>query len=606
MQRRELVRTGLFGVAAAAAGAAHAAQDAAPAKKRLSENWDVVVVGAGFAGMCAALEAAERGAKTVLLEKMNRPDGATVYSSGWIAAVGSRFQKNHPEDSPKAFFEDMMRLSHQRSDPELIKVYAEESGAGIDWLADHGTPFYLWEGLPAPELSRCLISPGEGITGGSKLIRCLMAALEKKGVAIHYNTKAVSLVKDECFNVEGVSCITPEGRKDYLARGGVILTTGGYGANEAMVDKYIGPWASRLIVRGSPWITGENILMAEEVQALLVNMDQFYAGPITPTGHCNPSPLMHAGYGIQVNTKGKRFVPETWLQVPKAKAIAERTEDNRSFMLIGADADKNAQILTNTIKRFARLGFEVIKADTIEEAAKKAGVPEKNLVETVREFNAAVKAGKAKELDPPYDYDEPHALETGPFYMIPAAGGMASTFGGPKINKDAQVVNFERRPIPGLYAAGAAAGGVWFMTISAATNWAAAWFSAALLPVMQPAAPLPARTPDPLRYTSCSSIVLLPPSSPPAHLSFFPSTRRALPMDSFSLTVTLRAASHVHPVTARKHPKRVQKFQPRSAIPVISRSMPLLNKLLNSIPIRTTTIWSALIVPNATAVTSKA
>lgn len=606
MQRRELVRSGLFGVAAAAAGAAHAAQDAAPAKKRLSENWDVVVVGAGFAGMCAALEAAERGAKTVLLEKMNRPDGATVYSSGWIAAVGSRFQKNHPEDSPKAFFEDMMRLSHQRSDPELIKVYAEESGAGIDWLADHGTPFYLWEGLPAPELSRCLISPGEGITGGSKLIRCLMAALEKKGVAIHYNTKAVSLVKDECFNVEGVSCITPEGRKDYLARGGVILTTGGYGANEAMVDKYIGPWASRLIVRGSPWITGENILMAEEVQALLVNMDQFYAGPITPTGHCNPSPLMHAGYGIQVNTKGKRFVPETWLQVPKAKAIAERTEDNRSFMLIGADADKNAQILTNTIKRFARLGFEVIKADTIEEAAKKAGVPEKNLVETVREFNAAVKAGKAKELDPPYDYDEPHALETGPFYMIPAAGGMASTFGGPKINKDAQVVNFERRPIPGLYAAGAAAGGVWVYDDIGGNQLGGAWFSAALLPVMQPAAPLPARTPDPLRYTPCSSIVLLPPSSPPAHLSFFPSTRRALPMDSFSLTVTLRAASHVHPVTARKHPKRVQKFQPRSAIPVICRSMPLLNKLLNSIPIRTTTIWLALIVPNATAVTSKA
>ena len=606
MQRRELVRTGLFGVAAAAAGAAHAAQDAAPAKKRLSENWDVVVVGAGFAGMCAALEAAEQGAKTVLLEKMNRPDGATVYSSGWIAAVGSRFQKNHPEDSPKAFFEDMMRLSHQRSDPELIKVYAEESGAGIDWLADHGTPFYLWEGLPAPELSRCLISPGEGITGGSKLIRCLMAALEKKGVAIHYNTKAVSLVKDECFNVEGVSCITPEGRKDYLASGGVILTTGGYGANEAMVDKYIGPWASRLIVRGSPWITGENILMAEEVQALLVNMDQFYAGPITPTGHCNPSPLMHAGYGIQVNTKGKRFVPETWLQVPKAKAIAERTEDNRSFMLIGADADKNAQILTNTIKRFARLGFEVIKADTIEEAAKKAGVPEKNLVETVREFNAAVKAGKAKELDPPYEYDEPHALETGPFYMIPAAGGMASTFGGPKINKDAQVVNrvgagpgVLSLPAQPLAASGST-------TISAATNWAAAWFSAALLPVMQPAAPLPARTPDPLRYTPCSSIVLLPPSSPPAHLSFFPSTLRALPMDSFSLTVTLRAALHVHPVTARKHPKRGQKFQPRSAIPVISRSMPLLNKLLNSIPIRTTTIWSAWIVPNATAVTSKA
>ena len=462
MQRRDMVKTSLFGIGAVAAAGIAETAAAAPAKKRTREEWDVVVVGAGFAGMCAALEAAEQGAKVVLLEKMGRPDGATVYSSGWIAAVGSRFQKNHPEDNKEAFFNDMMKLSGYHSDPELVRVYADEAGQGIDWLADHGTPFYLWENLPAPELSRCLISPGEGITGGSMLIRCLMKALEKKGVPIRYNTKAVELIADDCFNVEGVSCITKEGRKDFIAKGGVILTTGGYGANQAMVDQYIGPWASRLIVRGSPWITGENILMANQVHAQLVNMDQFYAGPITPTGHCNPSPLMHAGYGIQVNTQGRRFVPETWLQVPKAKAIAERTPDNRSFMLIGQDADANANILSNTIKRFARLGFEVFKGDTIEAVAKAAGVPEKNLAETVKAFNAAVKAGKAKELDPPYEYDEPHALETGPFYMIPAAGGMASTFGGPKINTKAEVQNFEHLSIPGLYAAGAAAGGLWY------------------------------------------------------------------------------------------------------------------------------------------------
>ena len=238
----------------------------------------------------------------------------------------------------------MMKLSGYRSDPALIKVYAEESGAGIDWLADHSTPFYLWENLPAPEFSRCLISPGEGITCGSKLIRCLMAALEKKNVPFRYNTKAVELVTDDCMNVEGVSCITAKGRRNFIAKGGVILTTGGYGANSAIVGQYIGSWASRLIVRGSPWITGENIIMANQVMAKLVNMDQFYAGPITPTGHANPSPLMHAEYGIQVGTNGKRFVPETWLQVPKAKAIAERTPDNMSYMLIGQDADKNANI----------------------------------------------------------------------------------------------------------------------------------------------------------------------------------------------------------------------------------------------------------------------
>lgn len=457
MNRRNLLKSSLIG-----AGIAVGASSVVEAKEsRREEEWDVVVVGAGFAGMCAALEAAEQGAKVVLLEKMNRPDGATVYSSGWIAAVGSRFQKNHP-DTEEAFFNDMMKLSGYHSDPELIKVYAAEAGKGIDWLADHGTPFYLWENLPAPELSRCLISPGEGITGGSKLIRCLMAALEKKSVPIRYNTKAVELIHDDCFRVEGVSCITPEGRVNFRAKGGVILTTGGYGANQAMVGQYIGPWASRLIVRGSPWITGENIIMANQVMAKLVNMDQFYAGPITPTGHANPSPLMHAGYGIQVNSQGRRFVPETWLQVPKAKAIAERTPDNMSYMLIGQDADENSNILTNTIQRFARLGFQVYKGDTIEAVAKVAGVPSDNLVATVREFNKAVKQGKAKDLEPPYLYDTPHALETGPYYMIPAAGGMASTFGGPKIDRDARVVNFENRPIPGLYAAGAAAGGVWY------------------------------------------------------------------------------------------------------------------------------------------------
>ena len=466
--RRAFLATGLTGtVAMAASGLANASSVAQPLSKQdqavKTEHFDVVVVGAGMAGMCAALEAAEQGAKVVLLEKRNRPDGTTVYSSGWIAGVGSRFNKHHTEDNEKAFFDDMMRLSGGRSDPALIKVYAHEAGKGIDWLADKGVPFKLWENLPAPELSRCVIAQGGGkITGGSMLIRVLLKALKEKKVPIHYNTKAVELIATPTFQVEGVSCITPEGRVNYMAKGGVILTTGGYGANAAMVTQFMGPWASRLIVRGSPWNTGENVIMANQVMAKLVNMDQFYAGPITPTGHANPSPLMHAGYGIQVNSQGKRFVPETWLQVPKAKAIAQLTPDNRSFMLIGQDADNNDRILSNTVERFAKVGYKVYKGNTIAEVAKAAGIPEKNLVETVKEFNAAVKAGKAHDLNPPYDYAKPHALETGPYYLIPAAGGMASTFGGPKINANANVVNFEDEPIQGLYAAGAAAGGAWY------------------------------------------------------------------------------------------------------------------------------------------------
>lgn len=426
-----------------------------------SETFDVVVVGAGMAGMCAALEAAEKGAKVVLLEKRPRPDGTTVYSSGWIAAVGSELQKHHPEDNVELFTESMMKVSHYKTKRDIIETYAKESADGVNWLVSKGVPFKLWENLPAPELSRCVIAQGDGVTGGSVLIRHLLKGLNEKNVPIRFNTNAIELITTPTLEVEGVSCLTPEGRKNYLAKGGVILTTGGYGGNFAMLATFAGTWAYNLILRASPWNTGENITMGMQVRAKLVHLDQFYAGPITPTGHANPSPLMHAGYGIQVNSAGKRFLPEEWLQVPKAKGIVQMTPDNRSYMLIGSDADDNDKILTKTLKRFASVGYEVPKGNTIAEVAKAAGIPADALEATVKEFNAAVKAGKAKELDPPYGFATPHALETGPFYLVPGAGGIATTMGGPQINKHAQVVNLEDEPIPGLYAAGAAAGGVW-------------------------------------------------------------------------------------------------------------------------------------------------
>lgn len=463
MGRRNLLKGGLATAGAGALtviGTSTQAQTTG-AKSNDIHTFDTVVVGAGLAGLCCALEASEQGANVVLIEKMGRPDGTTMYSSGWIAAVGSGFQKDYP-DTEEAFFNDMMALSGNRSDPELIRAYAKEAGAGLDWLAGHGVPFKLWANLPAPELSRCVIAVGDGITGGSKIIRTLLKVMKERNITLHCNTKARELITNDKLEVIGVRCQTPKGQVDYMAKGGVVLTTGGYAANPEMVCKYIGQWATRLVLRGSPYITGENIIMGQQVDAYMVNMDQFYAGPMTPKGSANPSPLMHAGYGIQINSQGKRFVEETWLQVPKAKAIAQRTPDNVSYMLIGQDADNNDNILSNTIKRFKRIGFEVYKGETIEEVAKAAGLPVENVVQTVKEFNEAVKSGNAAKLDPPYLYDEPHALETGPYYLVPAAGGIASTFGGPKIDKQARVVNFERRPIPGLYAAGAAAGGVWY------------------------------------------------------------------------------------------------------------------------------------------------
>lgn len=462
--RRNLLKTGLMctGAAAAAGVSLPASAAVEPKSKIAREEWDVVVVGAGFAGLCAALEAKEKGAKVLLIEKMGRPDCTSAYSSGWIAATKTRYQDKDDDDSKELYFKEMMEVSGGRSDPALIRAYAEIAGESVDWLGDHGMTYKIWK-QHAPERMRCHIVPAvNGLTGGAHMVKVMLEALEKAGVPVRYNTKAVELVTDECFNVLGVSCIEKHRRVELMTKGGVILATGGFAGNNAMVGQYIGPWASRMVVRGAPWATGENIRMAEQVMARMVNMDQFYAGPISPVGHCNPSPLMHAGYGIQINTDGRRFVQEHLGQIEKAVGIASLTKNNMSYLLIGQDADANNNILSNTLTRFEKLGLKVASGKTIEEAVKQAGLPVEAVMETVAEYNKAVREGKTAELVPPYLNEHPHELKTGPFYLVPAVGGIANTFGGPKIDANARVVNTEDRPIPGLYAAGAAAGGIWY------------------------------------------------------------------------------------------------------------------------------------------------
>ena len=244
--------------AAAAAGVSLPASAAVEPKSKIArEEWDVVVVGAGFAGLCAALEAKEKGAKVLLIEKMGRPDCTSAYSSGWIAATKTRYQDKDDDDSKELYFKEMMEVSGGRSDPALIRAYAEIAGESVDWLGDHGMTYKIWK-QHAPERMRCHIVPAvNGLTGGAHMVKVMLEALEKAGVPVRYNTKAVELVTDECFNVLGVSCIEKHRRVELMTKGGVILATGGFAGNNAMVGQYIGPWASRMVVRGAPWATGE-------------------------------------------------------------------------------------------------------------------------------------------------------------------------------------------------------------------------------------------------------------------------------------------------------------------------------------------------------------
>ena len=312
MQRRDMVKTSLFGIGAVAAAGIAETAAAAPAKKRTREEWDVVVVGAGFAGMCAALEAAEQGAKVVLLEKMGRPDGATVYSSGWIAAVGSRFQKNHPEDNKEAFFNDMMKLSGYHSDPELIRVYADEAGQGIDWLADHGLAAFHLEPYAGHTNTR---AHRQETFKGRDYIDCLVKQLNERGLKIEHHRGLKRFFFDEKANrVLGVAVAGPDGKEITVeAKKGVIMATGGITGSPESLDRWVPSVAGKGVAIGGPSNDGEAMMIAvRDIGVPLSHMQYIASYPCGIVTHGRNGPYCRWWFitnhgGILVNKNGQRF-----------------------------------------------------------------------------------------------------------------------------------------------------------------------------------------------------------------------------------------------------------------------------------------------------------
>ena len=190
----------------------------------------------------------------------------------------------------------------------------------------------------------------------------------------------------------------------------------------------------------------------------MVNMDQFHAGPIIAETHVNPHEVLNSGYGIIVDARGKRFVDEKNTYVIKAKAAAQLTIENKAWAIV----DSDCKVIDKMTKRFQRLNTKYYTANTIEELAKQINIAPAVLQKDVDDYNNAVKNGTLKQMNPPCSYPKPFPIAKAPFFAIPYEGGMTATFGGPLINPKAEVQSLEGKSIPGLYAAGNAAGGLFF------------------------------------------------------------------------------------------------------------------------------------------------
>jgi fumarate reductase flavoprotein subunit len=377
-----------------------------------------------------------------------------------VNACGTRMQKQEGvSDSKEDLFADMMKIADGQADPALTRAYVEHIGEDADWLQDTiGVKFHKLQKEPYPHLSRMHRVEGGSITGGSRLIRLLLAACQKRNIPILYNTKAVGLITDNTMAVTGVRALTEEGLMDFKAYGGVVIATGGFSANREMLCSYMGGPTSRLALRGSPYLTGENILFTKPIFAKLVHLDQFHCGPIVSATHANPADALNCGYGIIVDLRGKRIIDEASTYVAKARALPDLTPENMAYQLV----DSHWAAVKKMAEKFTDLNTPFFQDDTVEGLARKAGLPVEAVAAAVNGYNDALKNNKMKGLNPPCTYRNPQAMDRSPFYAFPFEGGITATFGGPKINPNAQVVTWEDKPIRGLYAAGNAAGGLFF------------------------------------------------------------------------------------------------------------------------------------------------
>ncbi len=289
-------------------------------------------------------------------------------------------------------------------------------------------------------------------------MRKLLKKAKDEGVKLLVNTKAFALVTDPEGNVTGVQAKTPDGVKSFMATKGVIITTGGFSANRSLLCRYMGGPLSRLVLRGSPYVTGDNLMLTAPVGAQLVHIDQFHCGPIVEETHANPNFVIDAGQGIDVDVRGYRFMDEIYTYTQKSMATATKTPENMAYHIIDAHWPK----AESAAKKFLAMNTKVLVAQTPEELAKRMGVDPKVILSLFKEYNDALAANKLKELNPPCSLKEPQPLNKAPYYAFPFQGGITATFGGPKINANAQVINNEGRVIPGLYAVGNAAGGLFY------------------------------------------------------------------------------------------------------------------------------------------------
>lgn len=449
------------------AGADIAALKKVPAKtvtktgETIEKETDVVVIGAGGAGLAAAVSAHQNGAEVIVLEKMPKVGGNTIISGAAYNAVDpKRQQLQGIEDSVDKHFQQTYEGGDKLGKPELIRILVENAYPALEWLESMGMEFTDEVFTVLGGLWPRAHKPVEPL--GTGYIKTYMNYIDNNsGIEVLLNTRATELIKEN-DRVVGVKAETPEGNLIVRARNGVVLATGGFSANVEMREEYNKIWPSlkNLKTTNHPGATGDGIAMAKAVGANLIDMEQIQLLPMgdPETGSLSGNIEQAVENRIFVNKQGKRFVDEGARRDVMTQALFEQ-EDAFMWVILDSKNYPTGDVKNNfneTIDELVAAG-RAYKADTLEDLAKQIGVDPDNLVEAVNKFNEAVETGGPDEFGRTLFQWK---IDTPPFYAGARVPTVHHTMGGVEINEKAQVLNVNGNVIPGLYAAGEVTGGI--------------------------------------------------------------------------------------------------------------------------------------------------
>lgn len=473
---------------------------------------DLVVVGAGAAGLSAALEAVNNGAeKVIILEATNKTGGSLNFTSGSMSAAETIVQEEDGiKDTLESFVEDIMKTGSDfggKPNREMVEIFVEEDKNAFQWLWDNGLSEYDF--MKDQQGNRAVFAPEHALYSIQRTYKAqakdkanykspLHEVLDNivksnSKIEVEYLTKATDLVANDegqILSVCGENTQTGKVTR-YNSKKGIIVATGGYSANHKLMAEYATYGGSYL--SGSPATAdGNGLLMMQkvggslhddEIMGYIPTFPMGLAGKDNPTTGIIASTYTWKTGGIVVNKEGERFVNETEAN-PSIREVA--LEEQPEAVQFDIFTDKILEDLraNNAAGMYdLRFGAEgapgkhvLYEADSLEELAKMIEVPVDKLQATVDSYNASVEAGETDEFGRSYDENynafklANNKIEGQKYYAVRLHALCIMTLGGIQTNTDLQVLDGSGTAIPGLYAAGEVVGGIWGKFVSGGTG----------------------------------------------------------------------------------------------------------------------------------------